>query len=432
MEQYIPHIAIMVVCLILSAYFSATETAFSTMSKTRIKTLAEKGNRRAALAVRLSDKYDKLLSTILIGNNIVNIALASLGTLVFVGLLTEQGQEVASTISTAVITVVVLLVGEITPKTAAKNRPEKFAMFAAPLIQFLMWLLMPISFLFNLWQKLVNKIFHKEDDAKTSQEELLMIVDEVEQEGSIDNDEGDLLRNAIEFTERKAEDILTHRVDLEGVPCDATNEEVAAMFSETRFSRLPVYEESIDKIVGIVHQKDFYTKDGITDKPLSELMTPPVFIHKTEKINDLLKELQTNKAHIAVVLDEYGGVLGIVTLTDLVECLVGEFTETEEGESEEELIVNLDECTWQIGGTAALSDVEQELGIKIGDEDSDTFGGYVLGLYGSVPDDGSTFKLSTDILDISIEAIKEHKIERAIVTLRSDEPDENTEKDKEE
>ena len=157
MEHYLPPIIIMVICLIMSAYFSATETAFSTISKTRLKTLAEKGNKRAALAVKLSDKYDKLLSTILIGNNIVNILLASLGTIVFIGLLKDE--EIGSTVSTAVITVVVLLVGEITPKTAAKNRPEQFAMFSAPMIQFIIWILIPISFLFNLWQKLVNKMY---------------------------------------------------------------------------------------------------------------------------------------------------------------------------------------------------------------------------------------------------------------------------------
>ena len=430
MNAYIPHIIIMVLCLIFSAYFSATETAFSTMSKTRIKTLAEKGNKRASLTVKLSEKYDKLLSTILIGNNIVNILLASLGTLLFVFLLKDD--ETGSTVSTIVITAVVLLIGEITPKTAAKNRPEKFAMFSAPLIQFIIWILTPISFIFNLWQKLVNKIFHKEDDATTSQEELLMIVDEVEQEGSIDNAEGDLLRNAIEFTERKAEDILTHRVDLEGVPTDATKEEVATLFSETRFSRLPVYEDSIDKIVGIIHQKDFYTKDGITDRPLEEIITPPVFIHKTEKISELLKVLQTNKSHIAVVLDEYGGTLGIVTMEDILEELVGEIWD--EHDEVVESVVQLDETTYRVDCDMSLNDFCDEFGVDIESESSSSVSGWLMEELDKLPVMGDSF--SYDHLDIKVTETDAHRATYIRVTVNEvaddQDEDDSKKKDKEE
>ncbi|MBE6558148.1 MAG: HlyC/CorC family transporter [Ruminococcaceae bacterium] len=403
LTDYIPHFIIMAVCLILSAYFSATETAFSTMSKTRLKTLAEKDNKRAALAVKLSDKYDKLLSSILIGNNIVNILLASLGTVVFVGLLKDN--ELGSTVSTAVITVVVLLVGEITPKTAAKNRPEQFAMFSAPIIQFIIWILTPISFLFNLWQMLVNKIFHKDEDAKTSQEELLMIVDEVEQEGSIDNDEGDLLRNAIEFTERKAEDILTHRVDLEGIPRDATKEEVAELFAETRFSRLLVYEDSIDKITGVIHLKDFYTKDGIIEDELETIITPPVYIHKTEKINDLLKILQTNKSHIAVVLDEYGGTLGIVTMEDILEELVGDIWDEHDEVVEE--IVQLDETTYRVDCNTSLNTFCDEFDVDIESESSTSVSGWLMEELDKLPVIGDSF--SYEHLDIRVSETDDHR-----------------------
>ena len=403
LTDYIPHFIIMAVCLILSAYFSATETAFSTMSKTRLKTLAEKDNKRAALAVKLSDKYDKLLSSILIGNNIVNILLASLGTVVFVGLLKDN--ELGSTVSTAVITVVVLLIGEITPKTAAKNRPEKFAMFSAPIIQFIIWILTPISFLFNLWQMLVNKIFHKDEDAKTSQEELLMIVDEVEQEGSIDNDEGDLLRNAIEFTERKAEDILTHRVDLEGIPRDATKEEVAELFAETRFSRLLVYEDSIDKITGVIHLKDFYTKDGIIEDELETIITPPVYIHKTEKINDLLKILQTNKSHIAVVLDEYGGTLGIVTMEDILEELVGDIWDEHDEVVEE--IVQLDETTYRVDCNTSLNTFCDEFDVDIESESSTSVSGWLMEELDKLPVIGDSF--SYENLDIQVTETDDHR-----------------------
>lgn len=429
MDHHIIYIIIMSFCLIMSAYFSATETAFSTMSKTRLKALAEKGNKRAALAVKLSEKYDKLLSTILIGNNIVNILLASLGTLVFVSLF-NNNQELGSTVSTAVITVVVLLVGEITPKTAAKNRPEGFAMFSAPIIQFLIWILTPISFLFNLWQLLVGKIVRKDEEAKTSQEELLLIVDEVEQEGSIDNDEGDLLRNAIEFTERKAEDILTHRVDLEGVPRDATKEEVAEKFAETRFSRLLVYEDSIDKITGVIHLKDFYTKNGIIEEELETIITPPVYIHKTEKINELLKLLQTNKSHIAVVLDEYGGTLGIVTMEDILEELVGDIWDEHDEVVEE--IVKLDEMTYRVDCNTGLNTFCDEFDVDIESESATSVSGWLMEALDKLPVIGDSF--SFEHLDIQVTETDDHRPTyiRVIVNELEDEDEDSKKKDKDE
>ena len=428
LSDYLPHIIIMAICLILSAYFSATETAFSTMSKTRLKTLAEKDNKRAALAVKLSEKYDKLLSSILIGNNIVNILLASLGTIVFVGLL-NGNQELGSTVSTAVLTVVVLLIGEITPKTAAKNRPEQFAMFSAPIIQFIIWILTPISFLFNLWQILVGKIVRKDEDAKTSQEELLMIVDEVEQEGSIDVDEGDLLRNAIEFTERKAEDILTHRVDLEGIPRDATKEEVAELFAETRFSRLLVYEDSIDKITGVIHLKDFYTKNGIIEDDLETIITPPVYIHKTEKINELLKLLQTNKSHIAVVLDEYGGTLGIVTMEDILEELVGDIWDEHDEVVEE--IVKPDETTYRVDCNTSLNTFCDEFDVDIESESATSVSGWLMEELDKLPVIGDSF--SFEHLDIQVTETDDHRPTyiRVIVNEIEDEDEDTKKKDRE-
>ncbi len=315
-------IILMIVCIIFSAYFSATETAFSSLNKTRLKAMAEKGNKRASLACRLSDDYDKLISTILIGNNIVNIALASIGTVFFVDVL--KNQDLGATVSTVVITVFVLIFGEITPKSIAKDFPEKFAMFSSPFIRLLIWILTPICAIFSGWKKLVSKLFKTDEEDIMSQEELLMIVDEAEQEGGIDTDEGDLLRNAIEFTEIRAEDILTHRVDLEAIPQDAPKEEIAQKFSDTRFSRLLVYNENIDDIVGVIHLKDFYKDNGILKDDITTIMSPPLFIHKFEKIDDLLKQLQQAKSHIAVVVDEYGGTLGIVTMEDILEELVGD------------------------------------------------------------------------------------------------------------
>ena len=242
----VPSIIAMAVCILLSAYFSATETAFSSLNKTRLKALAEKGDKKAQLAYRLSENYDKLISTILIGNNIVNIAVATIGTVLFVGLVGDADK--AATISTLVVTVLVLIFGEITPKSIAKDMPERFAMFSAPFINALIVLLTPLNVLFSLWKKLMSKIFKNDDDQAMSQEELLLLLDEVQQEGGIDESEGELLKNAIEFGDLQAQDILTHRVDLEAVDVDATLEEVGAKFTQTRYSRLLVYEETIDRI----------------------------------------------------------------------------------------------------------------------------------------------------------------------------------------
>ena len=244
-SRTITEILVMAFLILMSAYFSATETAFSSLNRTRLKTMAEKGSKRAVLACRLSESYDKLLSTILIGNNIVNIATASIGTVLFVRLYGDIG----ATLSTVVITIVVLIFGEITPKSIAKDCPEKFAMFSAPLLRLLMWLLTPVNFLFSQWKRLIAKLLRLEADTKMSQEELLMLVEEVEEGGSIDRDEGELLRSAIEFTEREADDILTHRTEMEAVSADTPAAEVARRFAETKFSRIPVYEDTIDNII---------------------------------------------------------------------------------------------------------------------------------------------------------------------------------------
>ncbi|MBQ2696521.1 MAG: HlyC/CorC family transporter, partial [Clostridia bacterium] len=371
----LPSISIMIILIILSAYFSATETAFSSLNKTRIKTLAEKGDKKAKLTLSLSERYDKLISTILVGNNIVNIALASIGTVFFVDVL-NGNQEMGATLSTVVITVAVLIFGEVSPKSIAKDAPEKFAMFSAPFINLLIWVLTPVNFLFSLWKKLLSKLLRVETDTKMSQEELLMLVDEVEQEGSIDEDEGDLLRNAIEFTEQEAGDILTHRVDLEAVPIDATHEEIAKVFTQTRFSRLLVYTESIDNIIGVIHLKDFFTESGITKKPINELITKPVFIQKSEKINDLLKILQQNKSHIAVVLDEYGGTRGIVTMEDILEELVGEIWD--EHDEVVETFKEIGENLYSVDCSVDFDDFCEFFEIEAEDEDGNALSGWIM------------------------------------------------------
>jgi CBS domain containing-hemolysin-like protein len=379
------YIGIMLFCVMMSAYFSATETAFSSLNRTKIRTLVEKGNKKAKLVNKLLDNYDSLISTILIGNNIVNIAGASLGTVLFVDLMGNIG----ATVSTAVVTVVVLIFGEITPKSIAKDNPEKFSMFSAPLIRTLIFFFTPLNLIFSGWKKLVSKIFKVESDNKMSQEELLMLVEEVEEEGTIDEEESSLLKNAIEFSELKAEDILTHRVDIEAVSTEDTKEDIAKVFTDTKFSRLPVYEETIDHIVGIIHQKDFYYGPGLTDKPISEIMTSPIFVLKSEPLSELLRLLQENKSHVAVVLDEYGGTLGIVTLEDILEELVGEIWDEHDEVTED--YTSIGENLWLIDCLENLDDFAKQYELNI-ESESISVGGWVMEQMGKIPDVGDSFE----------------------------------------
>ncbi len=392
METYI---IIMVMCLVFSAYFSATETAFSCANKTRLRAMAEKGNKKAELAVNLADKYDRLISTILIGNNIVNILLASVGTLLFVE---ELQMSNGAAISTAVVTVAVLIFGEITPKSIANDFPEKFAMFSAPFIRLFIWLLLPLNFIFSLWKSLVGKLFKVEEEDNMTQEELLMMVEEAEQEGDIDTDEGDLLRNAIEFSDLKAEDILTHRVDLEALPIDSKKSEIAQTFTRTRFSRIPVYEDNIDNIVGVIHQKDFYVGSGITTDSIKDIISPVLFVHQSEMADDLLKKLQKEKSHIAVVVDEYGGTLGIVTMEDILEQLVGDIWDEHDEVVEE--FKELDENNFIIDCNMNLDDFCEEFDIET-ESDSVSVGGWVAEQIGNIPDVNDTFTFENLVITVT-------------------------------
>ena len=408
-------IIMMAVCLALSAYFSATETAFSSANTTRLRAMAEKGSRNAALACRLLEKYDRLLSTILIGNNIVNIATASIGTVLFV----RHYGEAGATISTVVVTVVVLIFGEISPKSIAKDCAEKCAMLSAPILRVLIWVLMPLNLLFSLWKKLLAKVFRLNTDSKMSQEELLMLVDEVQQDGSIDRDEGELLKNAIGFSEQEAQDILIHRVDLAALPVTASKEEVAALFTQTKYSRLLIYQDSIDHILGTVHQKDFYVGCGVTDQPLSDIISPPVFALENEPIRALLKKLQQAKTHVAVVVDEYGGTCGIVTMEDILEELVGEIWD--EHDEEEVFLRKIAPDTWLVDAGMDFDDFAEFFQLKT-DSEMVSVSGWVMEQFGRVPEAGDSFVFEN--LTVRVTRVENHRIEEIQVTREeSAEPD---------
>ena len=402
-------LVIIIACVVMSAYFSATETAFSSLNRIRIKNMAEKGDKRARLVLRMSENYDSLLSTILIGNNIVNIACASLATLLFVDWL---GSDAGPSVSTAVTTVVVLLFGEVSPKSIAKESPEAFAKFSAPLLNVLMFVLTPFNFLFGLWKKLLSLIFRSSDSQAVTEEELLTIVDEAEQEGGIDTQEGSLIRNAIEFTETEAIDVLTPRIDLTAVSVDDSKEDIAAIFAETGYSRIPVYRDSIDHIIGILYQKDFHNYVYHTDKDIASIIRPAIYVTGNKLIGELLQDLQKSKSHLAVVMDEFGGTVGIVTMEDILEELVGEIWDEHDEVVEE--IKQTGENEYEVLGNTNVQKLFERLDI---DKELDvvTVSGWVMAELARIPEVGDTFQYEN--VSVRVLAMDGKRVEKIKVVV---------------
>lgn len=386
MDGIFPLVLIAVACVILSAYFSATETAFSSLNRIRLKSLAQEGSKKAAQALRLSENYDKLLTTILIGNNVVNILGASVATVIFTRLIGAGGVP----LSTVVMTLIVLIFGEISPKSLAKESPEAFAMFSAALIGPLEKVLAPVNFLFTQWKKLLSRLFKPRTEESVIEAELITLVDEAQNEGDMDAHEGELIRSAIEFNDLDLQDILTPRVDITGLEDTASCPEAEAVFRESGFSRLPVYHETMDNIVGILHEKDFY--DGLHrgQKTFRPMMKPAVYAPPTLKISRLLQLFKSQKTHMAVVLDEFGGTMGIVTMEDVLEELVGEIYD-----EHDDIPVDMaqqPDGSWQIDGGADLEDVLKLFRIDKAYE-ADTVGGWVAEEMGRIPKEGEGFAL---------------------------------------
>lgn len=374
-------ILIMVVC---SAYFSATETAFSSLSRVRLKNMAEDGNSRAKLAYKLAENYDELISSILVGNNIVNICASSLATVLFMQWFADKG----ATLSTVVMTIVILICGEVTPKSIAKESPESFAMFSAPIINVLIYVFKPINFMLVGIKKGVNKFFNVSSDRTISESELLTIVEEAEHDGGINENESELIHNVIEFDDLECIDIFTPRVDVCAIPSDMDVEHVTQLFIETGFSRLPVYEETIDRITGIINEKDFHNYVLRTGAPLESIIKPVEFVPPSMKISALLRLLQQNKTHFAVIVDEFGGTEGIITLEDILEELVGEIWDEHDEivESFKKVSDNvyLVDCSTELYKTFEFFDIDAE-------EEASTINGWVIAQLDRIPEKGDSF-----------------------------------------
>ncbi len=416
-------ILIIILCILFSMYFSATETAFNSVSRVRLKNKAEEGNQKAALVLKLSEKYDELLSTILIGNNIVNILCSSLATLLFVRLLNDN--ELGATVSTVVMTVILLIFGEISPKTIAKESPEAIAMFSAPFLNFLILLLTPFSFIFKQWQNLLSKIFKSSEESGITEQELLTIVDEAEQGGGIDKDESELIRSAIEFNELEVRDIFTPRIDIEAIPSDISKEDAAKVFSESGYSRLPVYEGTIDNITGILYHKDFFNIAFRSKTNISEIVKPAIFVPKSKKISDLRKELQEQQLHIAVVMDEFGCTVGLVTLEDILEELVGEIWDEHDEIVRE--ISKVGENTFVVSGKANVEKVFEVLDIE-SEFEAMTVSGWVMEVLEKIPSQDDTFE--SDGLKVRVMKMSGKRIEQVEIIRMTEEQQEH-EKEKE-
>lgn len=405
-------IIVLVILIFMSAYFSATETAFSSLNKIRMKSLANSGNKRAGLVMELSEDYDKLLSTILIGNNIVNIASASLATIVFVAHFGDAGVS----LSTVVMTIVVLIFGEISPKSLSKESPEAWAMIAAPSLKLLLWILYPVNFLFSLWKKFLSRFIHINCDNGITEEELLTMLDEVQQDGGIDEQEGELIRSAIEFNDLEAKDILTPRINMISVSEKEEKEAISETFAVSGYSRLPVFRENIDDIIGVINQKDFHNMILHTDNPVSSITKPVIFVTPSMKISKLLKLLQIKHTHIAIVTDEYGGTMGLVTMEDIIEELVGEiWDEHDEAVDEYE---QLTECTYKVSCCANLEKMFKKFHIDYDSEYVTTVGGWVAMELDKIPKEGDTFQFRN--LHIKVLKTKRRKADEILIEIIGD------------
>ena len=397
-------LAALVALVALSAYFSATETAFTSLNRIRLKTRADDGDKRAARTLALAADFDRLLSTLLIGNNIVNNVATTIGAVLFIQLI---GPGKGPTVSATVLTIVILIFGEVTPKSLAKERPEAWAIVATPLLWVMAVLLTPVNFLFTQWKKLLRVLLRHQNDDGITEEELMGMVDQAETEGSLDQHESDLIRNAIEFNDMEVSEILTPRVDLEALADTATMEEAAAMYASSGFSRLPIYHDSIDNIIGVLHEKDFYAAYCRGAKRLSELKSSVLYTTETARISDLLRQLQQNKVHMAVVVDEYGGTQGIVTMEDIMEELVGEIWD-EHDEVIEEFRKQSD-GSYLVACSADLDDLYDLFDMKPGQEyDASSVSGWVMEEIGRVPDVGDRFQ--ADGLDVCVTRVEHRRV----------------------
>lgn len=402
-------ILLLIILILLSAYFSSSETAFTSANRIRLKNEAEGGDRQAKRTLHLAENFDSVLSTILIGNNIVNIATSAIATLLFVGWFPTYG----ATIATIVITIIVLIFGEITPKTIAKEKPETIAKFSSPIIQVLMNLFRPAIWFFEKWRLLLDTIFNFEGQETISEDELLSMVDQAEIGGSIEDHEHQLVRSAIEFDDLEVSTILMPRVDVIGCDVNEDESKIEELFNRHNFSRLIIYDDTIDHVVGILHEKDFnrYLKAKVRTGKATSILTiikEVIFVPPVMNLSKLLRTMQYKKTHMAIVTDEHGGTVGIATMEDVLEELVGEIWD-ESDVIEEEIIELNNGMSYIIKGTAKLDKLFDLFNLENSEDFiSNTVSGFVIEELNGVPLEGDKFTYNN--MDITVSEVKNRRV----------------------
>ena len=399
---------ILLILLILSGFFSSAETALTTANKIRIRTLADEGNKRAKTLLHVTNNSGKMLSAILIGNNIVNLTASSLTTSLAYRL---GGQMVA--VATGVLTVLILLFGEITPKTMATIHAEKMGLAYAPIINVFMKLMTPVIFIINMLSHGFLKLLHINPDAKKqtmTEAELRTIVNVSHESGVIENEERNMINNVFDLTDSEAKEIMVPRIDMTFVDVNASYEKLLEIFREAKYTRLPVYEDTTDNVIGILNVKDLLLYDDRTNFSIRSIMREPFFTYEHKNTAELLKEMQASSLNIAIVLDEYGATAGLVTLEDLLEEIVGEIHD-EYDANEEADITALNEKEYLVNGSMNLYDMCEKLGIHLESEDYDSIGGSILEHLDHLPDEGESITTENGIL-LRVEKMDKNRIEK--------------------
>ena len=402
-------IIILIVMVMLSAYFSASETAFTSANRIRLRNEAEKGDKRSQQTLKLAENFDSVLSTILIGNNIVNIGMSALATLLFIDWFPVYGP----TIATVVMTIIILIFGEITPKSIAKSKSEMFSKATTPYIHFLMVIFKPVLWVLKKWKVMLDKVFQLDDREIISEDELMSIVDVAESGGSIEDHERQLVRSAIEFDDMEVSTILTPRVDVVSCELDATDAEIEELFMDHNYSRLIIYEESIDNVVGVLHEKDFnrYLRAKETDKKSLSLLSvvkDVIFVPPIMNLSRLLRMMQRSKTHMAIVADEHGGTIGIATMEDVLEELVGEIWD-ESDVIDEEIVELIPGKRYKIKGTASLEKIFELFGIT-GYQTyvSNSVSGFVIEELGQFPQVDDSFTYHN--MEVTVTAVRNRRV----------------------
>lgn len=403
-----------IILLSLSAFFSSSETALTTVNQIRMRTLADNGDKRAARVLRVTGNPGKMLSAILIGNNIVNLSASSISTSLAIHLFGNTGAGIA----TGILTFLILIFGEVTPKTMATIKADSMSLTAAAPIGFLMKILTPVIFIINKLSLGLMFLLHvniKDAQKKMTEEELRTIVDVSQENGVIEHEERDMIHNLFDFGDAEAKEIMVPRIDMTFVQADATYQEVLDIFRQDMFTRLPVYEDSTDNVIGIINMKDFLLQNDTPEFSVRNLLREPYFTYEHKNTADLFLEMRKSSISLAIVLDEYGVTAGLITLEDLLEEIVGEIRDEYDADEEDD-ITRISDREFYVLGSANLNDVSEALSLHFTSDDYDTIGGYCLGLLDHLPEKNEIILTDNNIL-LRIDRMEKNRIERIYIRL---------------